>query len=312
MRHTVSVIICTCASLALCAILTRYFHPHWAPALFYSLHLHLAIACVMATVFALIIRQIIGGWLVLAVAIALTGHGFYMSRQFAVPERGEALSGSRLRLMSFNTLNSNIAGGADLTKMILSSGADVVNLLESQPLATRVDELSTIYPYRIGCMVVMARCDQMLLSKTPIEDIEIRTLSDVYAQRYLKGRIAIDGQSVTIVGIHTTKPYFDGFHADELYWAAHFINRIQGPVIVAGDFNASTLDVNIQQFLTKTGLGSIGWEPSTWPISAGPFGIAIDHVYVRAPLGITSLERIPQSYGSNHYGLVAEVALPPP
>jgi endonuclease/exonuclease/phosphatase (EEP) superfamily protein YafD len=65
----------------------------------------------------------------------------------------------------------------------------------------------------------------------------------------------------------------------------------------------------MRRFLSNTDLASAGFEPATWPIRAGVFGLPIDHVYARAPLKIKSLTRIADALGSNHYGLIAEIAI---
>ncbi len=38
-------------------------------------------------------------------------------------------------------------------------------------------------------------------------------------------------------------------------------------------------------------------------------GIAIDHIFARAPLHLTSLKRLKDNLGSNHSGLVADFVL---
>ncbi|MNT99439.1 hypothetical protein D3C72_2422850 [compost metagenome] len=65
----------------------------------------------------------------------------------------------------------------------------------------------------------------------------------------------------------------------------------------------------MRRFLRVTQLRTSEWEPATWPIRAGRFGVPIDHVYVRPPLKIRSLRRLADAYGSNHYGLLAEIAM---
>jgi endonuclease/exonuclease/phosphatase (EEP) superfamily protein YafD len=40
---------------------------------------------------------------------------------------------------------------------------------------------------------------------------------------------------------------------------------------------------------------------------APEIGVAIDHVFVRDPLRIRTLERAPDALGSNHFGLIADV-----
>lgn len=67
----------------------------------------------------------------------------------------------------------------------------------------------------------------------------------------------------------------------------------------------------MQYLMRSQGLGTASLEPATWPIAAGPLGIAIDHVFSKAPLRLKSVRRIENSFGSNHFGLMAEFVVDP-
>jgi endonuclease/exonuclease/phosphatase (EEP) superfamily protein YafD len=213
------------------------------------------------------------------------------------------------KLLSFNILSDNFENSDVIAQTILSSGADLVNVMEAGPIQAHLDELSRVYPYRVGCGVLIAFCDQLMLSKTPIQTPVVKSLSDIFRSRFVLAKVAVAGRVIAFAGIHTTKPYFDDFHSFELGRAALAITDIDGPLLISGDFNASSLAPNMRRFLSLTQLKTGGWEPATWPIRAGRFGVPIDHVYARAPLKIKSVRQLPDAQGSNHYGLIAEIAI---
>jgi endonuclease/exonuclease/phosphatase (EEP) superfamily protein YafD len=312
MRKTLSVAICVIVSLVLAALATRYVHPHWILATLHSLQLHLAVGCIAAMLVALVLHRDLLVYAVLMASLLIAGHTVYMSRDFAVTMTQADAGAPSFRLLSFNILSNNFDNRDAITKAILGSGADVVTIMEALPLLDRLTELSSIYPYRIGCGIMIDDCDQLMLSKVPLENPVVRTLSDIFDNRFILAEVRLAGQTINVGGIHTTKPYFDSFHTMELMRAALALNDRQGPLMLSGDFNASSLAPNMRSFLNWTDLRTAGYEPATWPIRAGMFGVAIDHVYVRAPLKIKSLTQLPEPLGSNHYGLLAEISITAP
>lgn len=313
MRQTLSVAICVIVSLVLGALATRYFHPHWILAILHSLQLHLAVACVLAMLVAVALQRRPLTYTILVCSVILTAHTLYMSQDHSVAFTQADAEAPTFRLMSFNILSDNFKNGEAIASAIIASGADVVNVMEAAPLFDQLDRLAKTYPYRVGCGVIVTDdCDQLMLSRTPIENASVRTLSDIFPNRFILGQVTLAGHRINVGGIHTTKPYFDNFHTMELFRAAMAITDTNGPLILSGDFNASSLAPNMRAFLTWTDLHPAPWEAATWPIRAGPLGVAIDHVYVRSPLKIKSLRQIPDALGSNHYGLMAEVAVTGP
>lgn len=306
-RKILSLAICVIVSLVLLAMATRYVHPHWTLAALHSLQLHFAAACVLAMILALAIHRGIVVWLVLAASLALTAHTIMMIRDLAAMADSGDASAPGFRLLSFNILSSNYGNGDAIAKMISASGADIVNIMEAEPLQAYIGELSRTYPYRLGCGLMVTDCDQLMLSKTPLRQGTVRSLSPIFDNRFIMAETTIAGRDVHVGGIHTTKPYFDDFQTFELIRAALAITDTEGPFILSGDFNASSLAPNIRMFLRWTRLRTADWEPPTWPTRLGPLGLPIDHVYVRAPLKIRSLSNLPETYGSNHAGLVADI-----
>lgn len=313
MRETLSVAICVIVSLVLGALITRYVHPHWILATLHSLQLHFAVACVIAMLVAVALNRHPLVYAILLVAVIVTAHTFYMTRDLSVGFTQADAAAPTFKLMSFNILSDNFQNGQAIADAIIASGADVVNVMEAPPLLNQLERLSATYPYRLGCGVIVVNdCDQLMLSKVPLENASVRTLSDIFEDRFILAQVTLAGHKINVGGIHTTKPYFDNFHTMELVRSALAITDTEGPLILSGDFNASSLAPNMRAFLTWTDLHPAAWEPATWPIKAGAFGVPIDHIFVRAPLKIKSIERIPDAIGSNHYGLMAEIAITGP
>ncbi|OHV84339.1 endonuclease/exonuclease/phosphatase family protein [Rhizobium sp. LCM 4573] len=309
MRETLSVAICVIVSLILFMIGTRYVTDIWLFAAFHNLQLHLALACAAALLFALVLKRGLVSVGLLCVSLLLAGHALVMSRQFAAAPTEADSDAPSFRLLSFNILRENYANGDVITQLILNSGAEVVNIMEAQPLRGHLEELSKVYPYRLGCGAETEGCDLMILSRQPLRSTVIRSLSDLFAERFMMAEVTLAGRTIHVGAIHTTKPYFDEFHTMELVRAALAITDTEGPLVLSGDFNAASIAPDMRMFLRWTGLTTAEHEPATWPVRLGSLGLPIDHVYVRPPLKIKSLTRLPDPLGSNHFGLVAEIVI---
>ena len=312
MKDFLSAAICVIVSLVLLSLGTRYVSSVWVFATIHNLQLHLAIASSFALLVALILRRGVLPAGLLIIALVFLAHAIWMSREFAGGDATPDSETPTLRLLSFNILMTNYQGGEAIRDLILSSGADVVNVMEAEPLQAHLPALAKLYPYRIGCGELTDNCDLMMLSTRPLKGRAIASLSDIFGERMMTATIDVDGQELHLAAIHTTKPYFDSFQAFELRNAAQLLNKLDGPIIVSGDFNASSISPGMRTFLRSTGLRTAASEPATWPVRAHWAGVAIDHVFVRPPLAIKSLERLPDALGSNHYGLLAEIAVPRP
>lgn len=310
MRDFLSMAVCVIVSLVLFVTGIRYVSGFWLFSTVHSLQIHLSVACILVLLLALLLRRRILPFALLLFAVVVLAHGLWMTRDLR--QSGLATTPDRpaFRLMSINVLMNNFDNAERIRDSILQSGADVVNVMEAAPLLGELARLSELYPYRIGCGAMTEECDLMMLSKTPLSAPTILTLSNIFEERMMLAQVNFQGEFVHVAAIHTTKPYFDAFQTTELTLAARVLTQMKGPLVVSGDFNASSLAPNVRQFLRSTGLRTAAsWEPATWPDWAGWLGVPIDHVYVRAPLQISSLQRLPDPMGSNHYGLTADIVI---
>lgn len=212
-------------------------------------------------------------------------------------------------LLSFNVLNSNEGKSAPIVDMILKRDADVVILMEAAPLYPDIERLRAGYPYGIGCEVE-ATCDTLLLSKTPLEaGWRLADLSHLSPRRVIYAASEIDGQRVNLVAAHLTKPYFDYFSVTEARVLSHRLRELEGPIVVAGDFNAAPWSRTLIRLMRDADLLASNAYPGTWPVELGDFGVPIDTMFTRAPAVITSIEGLPDPLGSNHRGIVAQITL---
>ncbi|WP_337268963.1 endonuclease/exonuclease/phosphatase family protein [Oryzifoliimicrobium ureilyticus] len=308
MRDTLFCIISVLVSLLLAAISLRYGTSFWLFAFIYSFQVHFAIAAACGAILALMIKRHWYGYVMLAAAIGLAVHGVIMLKEFATPP---SQAPQLFSMISFNIENENYENADKITQIIRKSGADVVNVFEAEPIFADLPQIKATYPYSIGCQSTAESCDTLVLSKHPFLEQKIMSIGELWQNRMIHSAIEFAGKRVDFLAVHLTKPYFDDFQLDELKDISYEIGTIKEPLVVAGDFNSSVLTPGIQRFMRREQLKTVFPEPATWPIRAGPFGIAIDHIFARNPLQLIKVSRIKDNAGSNHYGLEASFSLAP-
>ncbi|MEF0938666.1 endonuclease/exonuclease/phosphatase family protein [Rhizobium sp. BR 362] len=310
MRHTTYCVLCVLATLALAILAARYVTDLWLLAFFESLQTHISLFGVALALLALLFQRHWYAVFLLAVGVGLAVHSVVMLREYAAspPLNPPAVANASksFTLLSFNIEDSNFENGARIADLIVNSKADVVEIFEAGPIQSELQRISAVYPNRIGCGIMTTDCDSLLLSKRPFQTQVMRSLGSLWDNRFILATIDMDGQPVNFASAHLSKPYFDEFHTIELDILGPILKDVQGPLILAGDFNASVIAPDMRDFLGDTGLHHAFPEPATWPIMAGAYGIAIDHVFARAPLRLKSVRQIPEAMGSNHFGLMTE------
>jgi len=308
MRNIIYWILSAFLTLAIAIVSLRYVTNFWLLSFVYSFQIHLGVLFVAVSLVILAVRRHVYGFILLLASVFLIAHGVVMLREFS-EDHGVANAPPIFRLMSFNVAIDNWKNSTAITDMVLASNADVVNLLEAKPLTFHLQQLFKVYPYHIGCDHGKDSCDTLLLSKRPFVTRQVASIGSLRKDRLVISSVDFGGQTVNLVSAHLSKPYFDDYQMGELEDLGKALRSISGPMVLAGDFNSSAIAPSIQGFLREQKLKTIAPEPATWPSGAGALGIAIDHIFARAPLRPTSLKRFEDSLGSNHSGLIAEFAL---
>ncbi|MET0460638.1 MAG: endonuclease/exonuclease/phosphatase family protein [Ilumatobacteraceae bacterium] len=153
-----------------------------------------------------------------------------------------------------------------------------------------------------------------LWSRYPLTDAGTR---DGFRRPPVAALMDVDGRSVSVVVVHPTSPY----PADAGEWSAElgrleeWLATFDGPVVVAGDFNA-TYDHRPFRDLLATGLRDAaeqvgtGFLP-TYPAHRRriPLLITIDHVLTGGGVVAVDVRRTDVD-GTDHAGLLAVLAVP--
>ncbi len=249
-------------------------------------------------------------------ALVAGGAGLHVA-SVIVQQRGQwDLAGARpgsteVRLLSFNIYNRNDANGPAIANFLAGSDAEVVMVMEAGPIEAHLPQLAETYPYRVGCGERTDTCDLLILSRRPILDAEVDSLGPISPDRYMSIAVEIDNRRVTFVAAHLVKPYFDGYGWLEVRRLGRKLEEMDGPVVVAGDFNAASWSSTMELLIGRTGLETGPWPVGTWPSEFGTLGLPIDHVLARDGAHVVSKDPLQNSFGSNHRGLLSTISLTP-
>jgi endonuclease/exonuclease/phosphatase (EEP) superfamily protein YafD len=169
--------------------------------------------------------------------------------------------------------------------------------------------LASAYPYRFSSESPWVT----IASRLPLEDVH-RLTTDGHdrARDPLVAVVRVQGQPVTILAAHLTPPRspaaFEG-HRSQYDRLRDEAQRVSGPLLAVGDFNATAVSPVFAAFLRDTGLRIAAEDrtlaPTYYPIWG--FGLRIDHVLVR-DLHVCA-ERVFDLTGSDHWGVVADVSV---
>ena len=230
---------------------------------------------------------------------------------------GHATGRPDLTVLSTN-LRLGQGDTAEVTRIAERADADVVVLEELTPAAYgELGDLRRELPYSAGTADLGAR-GTMVLSRYP--------LSQPFQTPIIQGTwwMWVDApKPFWLVAVHTAQPAISLklWRVDHQYlsWAAGGLRK-RGPVVMAGDFNA-TLDHGPMRDLLGAGYSDAarqansGWQP-TWPSDPDaehglPWGLgvmAIDHVLVTRQFSAIST-RTYRVDGSDHRALLARLAV---
>lgn len=296
----------------------------WPFELAYHFVGHLAVAASVAALAGLALRRYPPALAAAALAVAYGVNvaappGGLISSQ---ARAAYAAGAERLDLVSFNVLGDQKDPRAMLA-WLAGRPADVLVLLESSARwRAGFRALRAAYPHQI---VAVPRPGARRSSDSHEEDTAgVAVLSRI---RFLTSRViypagprmpaivvelARPGSApLTLVAAHPTTPltptglavrdrYLDGLAAA--------LSGTRGPLVVAGDLNATRYTPVFGRLTAALGLHTPRNPPATYPAFLGRFGLAIDHVLTRGAR-LESLKPV-APHGSDHRGLFARLAVP--
>jgi len=220
---------------------------------------------------------------------------------------------AHLRILQANILTSN-TNSAALLALVAHENPDVVVLQEPDVWWVRhLAPLTNSYPV----FAALPREDNFgaaIYCKTNALSADIFKLSDPEGAPSSHARIAVDGRVITVVGTHTLAPYnrymWQGRNSFVLE-LAKALRRVEGPLVVTGDFNNTPWSAHFQNFLKASGLhdSEQGRGPQgTWPTSTIPLvRLPLDHCFHSDSVRILA-KRTGPDIGSDHLPLILDVA----
>jgi endonuclease/exonuclease/phosphatase (EEP) superfamily protein YafD len=151
-----------------------------------------------------------------------------------------------------------------------------------------------------------------LFSRIPFESAEIVTIGKAGVPSVV-ARIDVDGQSLTVVGIHPLPPAGGNgaaYRNEQMVAVADYVAKQPGPVLLLGDLNMTSWSPYFGDFLRASGLRDsrrgFGVQP-TWPAGSPLLRIPIDHCLVSPQFSILD-RRIGPDVGSDHLPVIVELA----
>jgi endonuclease/exonuclease/phosphatase (EEP) superfamily protein YafD len=214
-----------------------------------------------------------------------------------------------IRIIHSNLYHHNPESGESV-KSVVAYGADIVGLqeLNSRWPNNWSESMTHLYPFKVLLAADTCCYGIGLFSKHPIIASQI-----AYSQGvpYIIATVSVRGQELTIISLHALPPVFPNQIKErnlQIKEISQIASKIDGPLIVLGDFNVVHWDRIFQNFLKASGLSKVsnGFQP-TFPMDFGVPLIPIDHITYSQGLIPTTCEtfNVP---GSDHKGIVAEFA----
>jgi endonuclease/exonuclease/phosphatase (EEP) superfamily protein YafD len=232
------------------------------------------------------------------------------------PVRAPSLAGALpvLRLFSANVHHGNRDLGP-IGQEIRATAPDLVALQELDPDGAAGLQRSGVlarFPYAVT-ELRKSPSGIGLWSRLPVADSQVQ---DVHGMAVIKATILVGSHRLHLYTVHTVAPLGDDrvrWQA-QLRWVEEEIRREPGPLVVAGDFNATRYHPSFRLLLSdrledaheRRGRGwATTWPRDRWPL---PPLMRLDHVLVSPDIGVRSV-REGLGQGSDHRPIIAELVL---
>jgi endonuclease/exonuclease/phosphatase (EEP) superfamily protein YafD len=212
----------------------------------------------------------------------------------------------RLRVGTFN-IDYAPTSTEKLVASLQKLDADVVVLTEYDATWPGLDAaLARVYPHLLPCEASPA-CDTAILSRFPLKAQQGFILQDDLGA--VAARLDADFGNLLIVGVHTTRFPHIAKQFRQTHGLSERLAREAGPMIVAGDFNATSQSRLVQDFARSLELSPQSLLP-TFPSSMGLPQIAIDQILVRNGIIGLGPAASGDNAGSDHFPIARSFAIP--
>ncbi|MCE8419318.1 hypothetical protein LZ190_11450 [Rhodovulum sulfidophilum] len=248
----------------------------------------------------------LGPGLVAAALVALAGLGALHLRQSLPALPGRAPD---LRILFFNVCIENDLPAETIVRAALRQDPDIIVFAEAEAVAGGLPLLKDRYDFVSPCRP--GACQIVLAARSRPKRFWRMSLNPAWPDRYAVAEIETpSGKRVFLAGLQLLKPWMSGLADTELERLTAQLGWLPGPAVAIGDFNAAPWSRTLSQIHRDTGMATARLPTATWPVGAGRFGVPIDQVLVGGGARLVRLSPFGAELGSNHRGLLAEIALP--
>jgi endonuclease/exonuclease/phosphatase (EEP) superfamily protein YafD len=248
---------------------------------------------------------------VLGVAMALW-HSAPGIRSAVAAGEAPACDGAAFTVLTANLQYSNGDPAAFLA-WLATRPADLVLLQEVTAEWAATLEARSGYAHRL----LSPREDPYgigVLGRVPLETVGLLDLANDGLPS-IAGTVAMDGQRVRFLGLHTRWPVVPGLAELRdlaLVRAAAIAREGADPLVLGGDLNLTPYAPAYGQLIAESGLVDVmhgrGWQP-TWNAGFWPLALRIDHLLVSPGVCVEHAEVGP-AIGSDHRPVIARLRLP--
>lgn len=192
---------------------------------------------------------------------------------------------------------------AELLRLVAREKPDIITLEEaSAQWEPTLKLLEARYPYRQHCRKGSDTWGVSILSRRPFAEGSESGCSGDGIMTF--ARFDLGGAPVTVVALHLAWPWPYG-QADEIALIEPHLARLDGPLLIAGDFNAVAWSKSVRRIETASGARHIaGIRPSFAPLSfpAGLtryIGLPIDQILASPGVRLAKIATL-GPVGSDH------------
>ena len=219
-------------------------------------------------------------------------------------KRGEINQVSDLKVTHINLTNAN--SRREIADMMKATDADIVSLHELTPDWEQwlMDSIGMAYPYRHN-MVDLGIYGVAIYSKYQLTEIDTFFYHEV---PNLKGMIEKEGRTFDFISVHT-HPALDEFSKlrlkEHVALIGEEVKKMEGPVLVIGDFNSVSWSGQMQLFMDSTGLmeSRTGFMPSSFSGKISFWNLPLDHIFYSGEFVCTNFQNIDGANG-HHLGIM--------
>lgn len=212
--------------------------------------------------------------------------------------------GRQVRLLNANVLLTNKDYGA-LLHLVRRTNPDAVLLLEpGLAWEQAVRPLFAAYPHRVS-LPLPNTYGMMLLSRLPIEGVEVRNLLQPHVPSVKAGLRLPTGEVIDFYGVHPEPPYpgdDSGERDAELVQVGREVRAAGRAAVIMGDLNDVAWSHTSRLFRRLSGTldPRIGRGPfPTFPADLPWLSWPLDHIFVTPHFQLIAIDRLPD-IGSDH------------